>query len=616
LRDYNLHKRGALWHVRQKNFKPIARPTEPKEALLSADRKTRDAAARKLAATNRGEKNEEGRAVLLEALKNEDVRVRATALAFLPADALAEADLLAVAKNDPEVALRALAVRKLAERGGKLYKFLFAEVPASIRREALTLLHAESDLTPFYEASKEDDPFLQSAAIQAFPIGKKSKKPAEDSAWVSVKEMPNGINVHVKFPEAIPVLAHKLIWSSRQRALLLLAIRKHQPSQAKDLSFYLTDPSEEVRFLAVKWISDEKLSDYRPWLIKQLDRDDLNVRMYLACATALGRIDGTKVDEAKLADHFLEIAANDSLPASRRVTALRLVPATHKKLSVALLAKMTENEDAALQLEAVRALSEHTDAKRIEVLKKILLNEKLTAQVRAEALVGLAEQASDMIDTLLALAEGENALLRDESLRALVGVVLQPAQHERLAAISAKAAEKSPDTAALVTRIRQPISTESRPELKDITGWQKLLDGEADATTGRRVFFHPKLGGCFRCHMVEGRGREVGPELSSIGRTEPRHILESFLQPNNTVAPHYQVWNLSLADGRNVQGMLIRTQLDEYTYVDLQGKSFNVRTGEIEETTPLQVSLMPTGLVERMTLQEVRDLWAYLRAQK
>src|SRR5437899_11928589 len=106
----------------------------------------------------------------------------------------------------------------------------------------------------------------------------------------------------------------------------------------------------------------------------------------------------------------------------------------------------------------------------------------------------------------------------------------------------------------------------------------KQLEGEADVEAGARVFFHPRLAGCSKCHRIDGRGQDVGPDLSSIGRTDRRHLLESILQPSNTVAPHYQVWHLEGIDGKVRTGMLLHTHLDEYTYLDAKGERFKVKT--------------------------------------
>jgi putative heme-binding domain-containing protein len=155
-----------------------------------------------------------------------------------------------------------------------------------------------------------------------------------------------------------------------------------------------------------------------------------------------------------------------------------------------------------------------------------------------------------------------------------------------------------------------------RPPADDVDGWLKRLDGPADAATGRRVFFHPRLAGCFRCHRAEGRGQEVGPDLSTVGRAERRHILESVLRPSAVVAPHYQVWEIETTDGKVHTGMLVKTVLDEYTYLDARGALFKLNTRTIVESRPVPTSIMPDGLPDLMTDQELRDLLAYLGSRR
>ena len=65
-----------------------------------------------------------------------------------------------------------------------------------------------------------------------------------------------------------------------------------------------------------------------------------------------------------------------------------------------------------------------------------------------------------------------------------------------------------------------------------------------------------------------------------------------------------------------MSGMLLHTQLDEYTYLDAKGERFKVRTSDLVEQRPLTTSIMPDGLVDRLTDQEVRDLLAYLQSRK
>jgi putative heme-binding domain-containing protein len=168
----------------------------------------------------------------------------------------------------------------------------------------------------------------------------------------------------------------------------------------------------------------------------------------------------------------------------------------------------------------------------------------------------------------------------------------------------------------LVARVLGKPFVKDRPPASEVKAWLGRLEGPADTAAGSRVFFHSKLGGCFRCHRIEGRGNEVGPDLSTIGRTERRGILESILQPSNLVAPNYQTWRIETTDGRVRTGLLVNTNLDEYTYLDDKGKQFKVITRDVVESRPLPTSIMPDGLADLLTDQELRDLLAYLCSRR
>jgi len=400
------------------------------------------------------------------------------------------------------------------------------------------------------------------------------------------------------------------------RAGLLLAHRASgRPEAAKLVPEFLADPDEDVRFLAAKWVADQKLTQHRPLIVDALKDRKLNVRMYLALSTALARVDGQEVNEAKLADYFLERVADDRSPADLRVKALQMVPPSHKKLTAELLGKLLAQDDPALRLEAVRTLAGHPDPKRGEMLLAAACNEKLDDALRAQAILGLADRSQEVIDDLLRLAEGDSASLRDEALRALVDTKLTPAQRDRLEDLASRE-RKRPEAAALVDRALGHPFAKERPKAEDTAAWLKRLEGPADEAAGRRIFANPRLGYCSRCHRVEGRGVNLGPDLSNVGRNERRSIVESILQPSAVVAPHYTAWRIETKDGKVRTGMLTNTQLDEYTYLDDKGDLFKVNTRDMVEARPLPTSIMPAGLVDRLTDQEMRDLLAYLCARR
>jgi putative membrane-bound dehydrogenase-like protein len=579
LSEYKLHRHGAIWHIRSAEPGKRERTSDPRRALESSHRPLRETAARNLARTDAG------RDVLRAQLASPSERVRAACLTALIDAGDRSTDLRAIVRDDPVTALRMMAVRALAARGQDAREFLDARQPAPVRLEAMASLDQPADLPGLLPLLTDPDPFLRSAAVHQL----------------------------ARSPSLLTLMPAEYQADPRGRIGLLLALRGSDPSDAAGrVAGFLADSDEDVQFLAAKWIADQKLAAHRPFLVRALEDRRLNSRMYWAYATALARVDDREVSEAKLAEHFMDQLADEQTPPALRAMALELAPVTHPRLTPELLGRLLHSDDAAIRLEAARALCEHPGAGRIDILRRAARDTELDAAVRGQAILGIAEHSPPFDDELLQFAEGGDATLRDESLRALIGNRLDPAQRARLERL----AEREPDAAPLVARVLGKPFRGERPAPRDIDAWLERLEGACDPAAGRRIFFHPKLSACSRCHRCEGRGRDVGPDLSGIGRTERRHIVESILQPSNLVAPHYQTWLIEMSDGTVHTGMLVRTELDEYTYLDTKGELFKVNTRDVRDSRPLPASIMPDGLADPLTDQELRDLVTYLASRR
>jgi putative heme-binding domain-containing protein len=539
-------------------------------------RPLRDHAAQELTLKN------EGRAYLIKQLTHPNARIRAASLQALVDDNDNDIDLDRIAQEDPDLELRGLAIRILGHNGQDTRRYLH---DARFRGDAIASLRSEKHLPQLLEALIDADPFVRHAATQRFVV----------------------------FPGLLKAMDVRRLADARQRLAFLLALRATGRAEAANLlNTFLADRDEDVRFLAAKWIADEKLLQHRTLVVEALKDPNLNVRMYRAYATALARLDGQEVNESKLADFFFARLIDEQTSPAVRVMALQLVPPRHPRLTLEFLRKLLAQPDPALQREAARTLAEHPSAGRTTLLLEAARNPKLDESVRTQALASLAEKSAEHVPDLLAFALKEKGGLRDEALRDLVDTPLSAEQRRQLEVL----AQQQPDARDLVARVLGQSFTKGRPPARDVAAWLARLDGPADAAAGRRIFAQRRLANCASCHRAEGRGADVGPDLSTIGRTERRHLVESILQPSNSVAPHYQVWVIETADGRVRTGMLVHTNLDEYTYLDEKGGQFKVNTREVVSSRPTPNSIMPEGLADRLTDQEFRDLLAYLSSRR
>src|SRR5205823_4414017 len=129
----------------------------------------------------------------------------------------------------------------------------------------------------------------------------------------------------------------------------------------------------------------------------------------------------------------------------------------------------------------------------------------------------------------------------------------------------------------------------------------------ADLSKGRAVF----VKNCATCHRLFGEGAKIGPELTGSQRANLDYVLENVLDPSAVVPKEYQVTVFELKSGRVLQG-IITQETERAVTVQTQNEAVVVPKEEIETRTETKTSMMPEGLFDKLTNEEVRDLVAYL----
>jgi putative heme-binding domain-containing protein len=164
-------------------------------------------------------------------------------------------------------------------------------------------------------------------------------------------------------------------------------------------------------------------------------------------------------------------------------------------------------------------------------------------------------------------------------------------------------------------RLRRALAT---AELERLT--LLALKQTGDAENGRKLFFDADKTKCIKCHRLADRGEAIGPDLTGFGSRFSRiYIIESILQPSQSVAPSYRSLALTRTDGRVFSGLLLPDESDDketLTIADNQGQKHVIRRAEIAEQTFQSTSTMPEGLEKQITPAEFVDLVAFLASQK
>ena len=130
------------------------------------------------------------------------------------------------------------------------------------------------------------------------------------------------------------------------------------------------------------------------------------------------------------------------------------------------------------------------------------------------------------------------------------------------------------------------------------------------ATAGAAVYQQAR---CDTCHRFGKIGGNFGPDLTSItSRFQQREILESIIYPSQVISDQYQSHTIALADGRLFSGLLTPAVGSQVVVMQSNGETVTVPEGEITDLNPSNVSAMPAGLLNELSLQEIADLFAFL----
>ncbi len=165
----------------------------------------------------------------------------------------------------------------------------------------------------------------------------------------------------------------------------------------------------------------------------------------------------------------------------------------------------------------------------------------------------------------------------------------------------------------------QIVGETSRPFVKD---WKMEDFGDELASKltagrnfqrGRSMFAITK---CFACHRFNQEGGAVGPDLTAVnGRFSPRDLLESILVPSKAISDQYQAVTILMTNGKLVTGRIVNHSGDTFVInTDMLNPDAltRVNRNQIDEMEPSRVSMMPAGLLNTLTEEEILDLLAYM----
>src|SRR5205085_8270043 len=137
----------------------------------------------------------------------------------------------------------------------------------------------------------------------------------------------------------------------------------------------------------------------------------------------------------------------------------------------------------------------------------------------------------------------------------------------------------------------------------------ELERGPASFERGRKVFDNT----CAKCHQVDGRGFEVGPNLDGAAR-DIEYLLVNVLDPNRVVGAPYFTRQVILNSGKIESGLLAEEDEQSITLKTENAAKKVILKKDVEEVQVSPKSVMPEGLAGTMSVQDFRDLVRYVMA--
>ena len=149
----------------------------------------------------------------------------------------------------------------------------------------------------------------------------------------------------------------------------------------------------------------------------------------------------------------------------------------------------------------------------------------------------------------------------------------------------------------------------------DVEAWNKRLAGiewgSGDAGRGRALFTKAS---CASCHSG---AQALGPDLRGVGgRFSRADLFTAIIQPSKDVAPRYRTTQIVTGDGKVYQGIIVYEAVDSVILQTGPATTLRLANKQIAERRLTATSLMPAGLIDKLTDREIADLYAYLKELK
>jgi putative heme-binding domain-containing protein len=189
-----------------------------------------------------------------------------------------------------------------------------------------------------------------------------------------------------------------------------------------------------------------------------------------------------------------------------------------------------------------------------------------------------------------------------------------------VADIAAYLADPTGYLAAHPLTIHDELLKNNRPRkewtIADLASPVEHLSTGRSFASGKQLF---EVASCVSCHRLNGAGKDFGPDLSKLdAKVTNAEILQSLIEPSAKVEEKYQSHIFTTKSGTVITGMILEENPRQIKLIEnplAKADPVLIDRGEIEERAKSPSSIMPKGLLDKLTMEEILDLIAYVAAR-
>ncbi len=284
-----------------------------------------------------------------------------------------------------------------------------------------------------------------------------------------------------------------------------------------------------------------------------------------------------------------EEVAGDALSESARVNKIGLLAFDRSPRTVAQLLSMVEKSGSQrTRIAAAQALAGQT-----------------SPRIGPELLEGFASQSPAVrraiLDALVARKDRAGLLLDNVEAGRIARVEIDPARAGRLHN------HADPEVRARAkTVLAQPLPEERK---RVLARYQPALSLEGDPISGRKLFRQH----CSTCHRIAGIGVDVAPDISDSRVKTPEQLFVDILNPNQAIDNNYVSYSVVMADGTVHTGIVAAETAASITLRQPEDKRVDLLRADIETMRTTGKSLMPEGLENQLTQQQLADVISFVK---